>query len=341
MSDISVAKPSDAATVDVDHEAVILSDAVRTHLKDTYFLSRDDWDTVEKILSWFASDAWFAKPQDHSITQTEFFAVYDEDGDACTDMMASSDFLGKNDPLFSADAIYVAEFECLSPQEYDRYYQDFLEGEKERKESRHDFALWQAIGTYLQTEFKIPLKNQIVFRPSCIDYDKKSEAQLPLKKDFEDAMSRFFQSINRAGFAGFMSPEQKRNVAEMLLVLLEENPMETRHLLEMMSYFEKNPQFVASALGSFKNYFEDKLPHVFDDKPDFSVLESYPLSLTQATAYARFWFEPAWYWNEGFVDLLEDSFAKARETGQWSDATPRATYTFYADGRIEMEWRTE
>lgn len=329
---------------------------VRDHMQETYVLSAQDWENVEGILEYFQNSAG-----DQIITRAEFFAVYDENGDKCTDPMDSSYFLGKDLPILSG--IFHADYECRDRANHEAHYRDFEQSAaqyaKDLENLYYDFSLWKAIGTYLQNEFKIPDSQQIRMVKSCETPDEREELfYLHLRKDLEEALQNWFAPLSQGRiFDRNLIEAPLYYMTEALMGYLRDNPgLDANTLFEVMSFFKKNPHLFSYMRTTSVSVFPDLYP---ERRNNSFVSGDYTLAATEKF-YDKFtlngrviiqgfqldsWgmfpemiFDIAWYWEDGMQDLFRTIDQNVQAFGSYTITTSRARYIFMPTGNIDVEW---
>ena len=342
-------------------EGEIPFQAVRDHMQAEYVLSATDWEKVKRILSWFSNPSFFnLSNSDQTISRAEFFAVYDENGDRCSDRENSSDFLGEDLPIL--EDVFDADFECNDIHEHSNHQDDFQRGAREyatkMAEIEHDFALWQAIGTFLQGQFKIPESQQLRIIPSCSAPDEKKEKYyLHLRKDLKNALQDW---IDRRPEGKKDAPAPDNNSAdycsEITVGLLRDNPeMAADDLFEVIDFFKANPDFVTHSSKNVMAYiFPDRHPESQNDsftkrayfQAAYEDIYEKLLAVDRRSAPAKFFglelcssfvFYPAWYWQSGLGDLFREIAANTQH-GPYTVMTDRGPFTFYKDKVTAVPW---
>lgn len=339
----------------IESQEVISFQDVRDHMQTTYVLSAQDWENVERILSWFQNSA-----DDQTITRAEFFAVYDENKDKCTDPIDSSDFLGKDLPKLSG--IFHAGFECDDFQNHDFHKQSFDHSAaqyiKDLEDLYYDFSLWKAIGMYLQNKFKIPEDKQIRMVKSCKTPDEREELfYLHLRKDLEESLRNWFAPFSQGrNLDRNMIATQFYYMTEALMGFLRDNPeMDANTLFEVISFFKINPHLFSYTGKTSVYVFPDLYP---EQQNNSFVSGDYSLAAIEKL-YDKFrpngqermqglqldsWgrlpemiFDIAWYWEYGMQDLFRTIDLNVQAFGSYTITTNRGRYTF-TQGNVAVEW---
>lgn len=325
-------------------EGISLQD-VRDHMQQTYVLSAQDWENVEGILLYFQNSAG-----DQIITRAEFFAVYDENGDKCTDTVDSSYFLGKDLPILSGS--FHADYECRDREDHEAHYRDFEQSAaqyaKDLEGLYYDFSLWKAIGTYLQNEFKIPDSQQIRMVKSCETPDERKELfYLHLRKDLEEVLRDW-----RAEGGSYC-------MVEMLMGCLRDNPeMSADTLFGVIAFFKNNPHLL-SYMGMISSLV---FPELYPERQNNFFVEGaytqaaknkieqkffpnrqppYELNVLVLYLSAERLFDIAWHWEDGMQDLFLTIDRNLKAYGSYTITTTRARYIFMPNGNVDVDWFEE